>query len=52
MAVKERDLELTLHRLDLPADSRLAEPQAIASPREAAGLGDCIEDPRLVPNPW
>jgi hypothetical protein len=49
MAVEERDLELTLHTLDLPADGRLAEPQTIASPCEAARLGDCIEDPHLVP---
>src|SRR5262249_16149142 len=49
VAVEQRDLEALLERADLAAHRRLAEIERFAGMGEAAGLGDGVEDPELVP---
>ena len=49
VAVEQRHLEVLLERADLAADRRLRQAQIMAGMGEAAGLGDRVEDPELVP---
>ncbi len=49
MAMEQRHGEALLERADLPADRRLAEVQRLTRMGEAAGLGNRVENPQLVP---
>ena len=49
VAVEQRHAQALLERADLAAHRRLAEIQRLAGMGEAAGLGDGMEDPQLVP---
>src|SRR6185312_14229330 len=47
--VEERDAQALLERADLPADRRLAQIERLAGMREAAGIGNGVKHPELVP---
>ena len=49
MAVEERRFQLALEGADLPAHGGLAEAEVVPGAREAAGFGDRVENPDLVP---
>ena len=49
MAVKQGRVEAFFQRADLAADRGLGQVQRIARMGEAAGLGDGMEHPQLVP---
>ena len=49
VTVEERGVERLLQRADLPRHCRLAEIQHVAGMGQAAGIGDGMKDPKLVP---
>ncbi len=57
VAVEERDPELRLERGDLARDRRLGALELLAGRGQAAGVGDGVKYPELVPvhvasSPW